>query len=360
MYQRITGFLGLFFVVLSATAQTTTALAGMPRAWRLVHPNAVILLGVDVRAIRQSAAGKSLDKSLSQASGGMMSLPALQFLRDIDQVLLSAPGEKKLAPEAQAVKKPGVAANSPVLIILTGHFPAELTQSLLHGVHRTYNGVQIYASSPGSVNSEVALLNEHTLLFGDSDSLRGAIDRSQRSKLSPSPLLARAASLAPGNDLWLLATAPSSMFPPAGFQPAGVDLQAVASEIRGIEAGVAFRDGLKLAINLSTKDAESASRVVRSITAKLQSSMEGKVDARQAAEFLRKMHISAEGNQIRVKFAMSQGEMDRAVALAQKMHAASPTFALRPQPQRPEPGTIKVYGMPEGVREFSVESGKKE
>jgi hypothetical protein len=134
----------------------------------------------------------------------------------------------------------------------------------------------------------------------------------------------------------------------------------VASEIRGIEAGVAFRDGLKLAINLSTKDAESASRVVRSITAKLQSSMEGKVDARQAAEFLRKMHISAEGNQIRVKFAMSQGEMDRAVALAQKMHAASPTFALRPQPQRPEPGTIKVYGMPEGVREFSVESGKKE
>ena len=61
-----------------------------------------------------------------------------------------------------------------------------------------------------------------------------------------------------------------------------------------------------------------------------------------------------------MKFAMSQDEMDRAVALAQKMSAASPRFALRPQPQRPEPGTIKVYGMPGGVREISVESGKKE
>jgi hypothetical protein len=332
----------------------------MPRAWRLVHPDAVVLLGVDVRAIRHSAAGKSLDKSLSQASMGIMSLPALQFLRDIDQVLLSAPGEKKLAPEAQAVKKPGVTANSAVLIILTGHFPAAHLQSLLHGVHRTYNGVQIYASSPGGVNSEVALLNEGTLLFGDADSLRGAIDRSQRSNLSPSALLERAASLAPGNDLWLLATAPQSISPPPGFQAAGVNLQKLASEIRGIEAGLAFHDGLKLAINLSTKDAESANKLVRLITAKLQNSMEGKLDAQQAAEFLRKMDITAEGNQIRVKFAMNQDEMDRAVALARKMNAASPNFALHPQPQRPEPGTIKIYGMPEGVREIPIESEKKE
>jgi hypothetical protein len=88
--------------------------------------------------------------------------------------------------------------------------------------------------------------------------------------------------------------------------------------------------------------------------------MEGKLDAQQAAEFLRKMDITAEGNQIRVKFAMNQDEMDRAVALARKMNAASPNFALHPQPQRPEPGTIKIYGMPEGVREIPIESEKKE
>jgi len=117
---------------------------------------------------------------------------------------------------------------------------------------------------------------------------------------------------------------------------------------------------LKLAISLSTKDAESAGKVARLITTKLHSSMEGKVDAQQAEEFLRKMDITAQGNQIRVKFAMSQTEMDRAVALAHKMNAARPQFALRPQPQRPESGTIKVYGMPEGVREIPVEPGKKE
>ena len=360
MHQRIAGFLGLCFLVLSATAQPPPPRAGMPLAWRLVHPDAVVLLGVDVRAIRQSAAGKSLDKSLSQASMGMMSLPGLQFLRDIDQVLLSAPGVAKLAPKAQAVTKPGVAANSPVLIVLTGHFSVAHTQSLLHGVHRNYNGVEIYASSPGGVSSEVALLNESTLLFGDSDSLRGAIDRSQRSNLSPSPLLARAAALAPGNDLWFLATAPPSVFPPAGFQPAGINLQTMASEIRGIEAGVAFHEGLKLAINLSTKDSASASKMVRLITAKLHSSMQGKMDAQQVEEFLRKMDITAEGNQIRVKFAMSQAEMDRAVALAQKMNSARPQLTLRPQPQRPEPATIKVYGMPVGVREIPGEPGKKE
>ncbi len=362
MHKRITGFLGLFFFIVSAAAQTASPPAGMPRAWRLVHPDAVVLLGVDVRAIRQSAAGKSLDQSLSQASMGMMSLPALQFLNDIDQVLLSAPGKEMSAPKTDAVKKPGVAANSPVLLVLTGHFPAAHMEALLHGVHRAYNGVQIYASSPGGANSEVALLNENTLLFGDSDSLRGAIDRSQRSNPSPSPLLMRAASLAPGKDLWLLATAPPSMFPPAGFQPAGVNLQTIASEIRGIEAGIALHDGLKLAINLSTKDAESADKMVRSITAKLRSSMTEKVEAKQAAEFLRKMDIAAQGNQIRVKFAMSQVEMDRAIALARKMRPAMPEFVLRPrpQPQRPDAGTFKVYGMPEGVVEIPVESGKKE
>ena len=365
MYLRITGFPGLFLLVLSVTAQTVPPTVGMPRAWRLAHPDAAVLLGVDIRSIRQSAAGRSLDKSLNQASMGMMSLPALQFLRDIDQVLLSAPEGRKPAPEAQAVRKPGATPNSPVLIILTGHFPAGHMQGLLRGVHRTCNGVEIYSSSPGGVNSEVALLDENTLLFGDSDSLRGAIDRSQRSKLSPSPLMARAASLAPGNDFWLLATAPPSMFPPAGFQPAGVNLQTMASEIRGIEAGVAFHDGLKLAMNLSTKDAESASKMVRVIMAKLHSSMEGRADAQQAAEFLRKMDITAQGSQIRVKFAMSQEEMDRAIALAQKMKAAMPDLALRPQPpqqplQRPAAGTIKVYGMSEGVVEIPVESGKKE
>lgn len=360
MRQRITVISGLLFLLLSAAAQTAPQPAGMPQAWRLVHPNAAVLLGADVRAIRQSAAGKSLDQSLNQASMGMMSVPALQFLRDIDQVLLSAPPEKKLAPGTQAVRKPGAAANSQVLIILSGHFPAAHMQSLLRGAHRAYNGVEIYASSPGSVNSEVALLNEDTLLFGDADSLRGAIDRSQRTSRSPGPMLARAAALAPGNDLWLVATAPPAMFPPAGFQPAGVNFQAVASEIRGIEAGVALRDGLRLVVNVSTKDAASASRMVRAITAKLQSPTEGNLQAQKAAEFLRKMDIAAEGSQVRVKFAMSQEEMDRAVKLAQRMNAARPTFTLGAQPRRPEPGTIKVYGMSEGVVEIPAESGKKE
>lgn len=360
MYHRFTGFIGLFLLIISATAQTAPP-AGMPRAWRLAHPDAVVLLGVDVRAIRQSAAGKSLDKSLNPASMGMMNLPALQFLRDIDQVLLSAPGKEVPAPKAQDVKKPGVAANSPVLIILTGHFPPAHMEALLHGVHRTYGGVEIYRSSPGGVNSDLAMLDENTLLFGDSHSLRGAIDRSQRTNLSPSPLLARAASLASGNDIWLLATAPASMIPPAGFQPAGVNLQTMTSEIRGIEAGVAFHDGLKLAINLSTKDAGSASKMVRSITAKLRSSMEGKVDAKQSAEFLRKMDITAQGSQIRLKFAMSQVEMDRAIMLAQQMKAVAPEFTPRLQqpPQRSDPGSFKVYGMPEGVVEIPVESGKR-
>jgi hypothetical protein len=311
-----------------------------------------MVLGVDMRAIRASAAGRSLKKNLNQASMGVMNLPGLQFLRDIDQVVLSAPAEKKLAAKAQPATKLGAAAHSPALIVCTGHFTAARLQTLLHGEPRAYNGVQIYSSSPQGVNSDVALLDESTLLLGDSDSLRGAIDRSRRPNASPSPLLARAASLAAGNDFWLVATAPPSMRPPAGFQPGGVDLNAMASGIRGIEIAGAFHDGLKLAMNLSTKDAESAGKLVRSISAKLKSPAGGKIDAQQAAEFLRKMDIAAVGNQVRVKFAMSQEEMDRAMALAQKMNATRQGFPLPAAPQRPEPGTIKVYGMPEGVLEI--------
>lgn len=365
MHQQITGSFGLFILALSAVAQTAPP-SGMPRAWRLIHPDAAVLLGVDVRAIRESAAGKSLTKNMDQASMGMMALPALQFLSDIDQVLLSAPGGKNLWPKASAAGKPGAAPTSQVLIVLTGHFPAAHLQSLMKGVHRSYNGVQIYSSSPGGANSDVALLDESTLLFGDADSLRGAIDRSKRSNAPPSAVPGRAAALAQSNDLWLLATAPAAMLPPAGMQPGGVKISALASQIRGIEAGIAFREGLRVAVTLSTKDAESASRMVRAFSDKLKSSMAGTAGATQAAEFLRKMDIAAEGSKIRVKFAMSKEEMDRAVALAQAMNAqrmnaaGQPGFTINAQPQHPDPGTIKVYGMPGGVQEIPVAPEKKE
>ena len=359
MWRQSAGFLGLVVLMLSAAAQTAPP-AGMPKAWRLVHPDAVVLVGVDVRSIRQSAAGKSLDKSLSQVSLGLMSLPAMQFLRDIDQVLISAPDEKKTAPVNQAVKTPGNMAKSAALIILTGHFPAGHLQSLLRGPSHAYNGVEVYASSPGGVNSGIALLNENTLLMGDANSIHGAIDRSQRSNRSPSPLLVRAASLAAGNDLWVLATALPSMRPPAGFQPAGLNLQSIVSELRGVEAGIAFRDGMKLAINLSTNDARMASKWVDLLTAKLRSAMEGKLDAQQSAELFHKLDISAEGNQIRVKFALSPAELERAVLLARQMNAAQPEFTLRAPSPRPAPGVIKVYGMPGGVREIPIEADPQE
>jgi hypothetical protein len=333
-----------------------------PDSWRLAHPDAALLLGADVRAILTSPAGKSLGASFASPGLGMLGGPAFQFLRDIDSILISVPAPKTGAARVPA---PGPNANSPMLIVLTGSFPAAHLSAIRQGAHAPYVGVEIY-SSPGTpaTSPRLAVLDEHTILVGDLPSLHGAIDRAKGRTPAATPLLARASELARANHVWFVASALQNLLPPMPSQPGGAALSALASQLRGVEGGINFRDGMDLAFTLNTKDAASASGMAKLFTERMHAVPQGQPGATQAAEFLRKVNVTAEGSNVHMKFSMTKEEMATAAMMAQLMGAqgmkaatqktSEPTVA---QPSRDD-GGIKVYGMPGGVAEFPAESSK--
>ena len=354
---------GLFCLVMLAAMAAAQAPASWPKLWNLAHPNAAALIGIDVRAIRESALGQSLGAQLKTAGAalpnvqGRERLPGKEFFNEIDRVLISSPGSPKPAAKPSAAKPvagnpPATKDNLPFLMILTGHFPIEHLRAFLKGESHVYDTVDVYRPDPQG-NSSVARLDENTLLVGDAASVRAAIDRRNLTPQTPGPLLARAAAMAAANDFWMIATVP-----PSAFQPSNMNLGAMSSDITGLEFGMAFRDAFKLELSLATKSAEAAQRFAQMLTAQLQLGMAGKLNNRQAAEMMRKMQITADGNKVGFRIEASREEVERTIREMQK----APPFGLtgrKPAPAPPSPGTLKVYGMEGGVREIPAEPPKQ-
>jgi hypothetical protein len=159
--------------------------------------------------------------------------------------------------------------------------------------------------------------------------------------------------MAAANDFWIIATVP-----PSAFQPSNVNLGAMTSDINGLELGMAFRDGFKLELSLATNSPEAAQRFAQMLTAQMKLGMAGKVNAQQAAEMMRKLQITTDGNKVSFRVEASREEVERKIQEMRK----SPSFGLagrRPAPAPPAPGTLKVYGMEGGVREIPAEPPKQ-
>jgi len=335
--------------------------ASWPKTWNLLHPNAAALIGVDVRGIRDSAIGQSFAQQFKATGGalpllpGAAMLPVKDFLNDIDRVIISSPGAPAPGKGAAKGNTPAKKQNPPFLAIVTGHFSAEHLKPFLKGKPETHSTVDIYRPNPQSTTG-IAMLDERTLLMGDMTSILGAIDRSEAVKPVRPPLLARASSLASTHEFWMLLTVP-----PSALQPSNASLGAVGADITGMEFGMAFRDSFRLDLNLATKSAESAQRMARMLKAQLQMGLAGKLNEQQAAELMRKLEITTDGNSLGLHVEASREELERNLRAMQQARSAgsqpgSPT-AARPAP---EPGTIRIYGLEEGVVTVPTEPPKQD
>ncbi len=349
---------GAVWLMAIAVPLAAQAPASWPKVWNLAHSNAAALIGIDVRGIRESALGQSLGDQLKTAGAalpgvqGREMLPGKEFLNDVDYVLISSPGSKTQAAKASAAKPLAAKDNPPFLVILTGHFPAGHLHPFLKGEPQVYETVDVYRPDPAG-NTSVARLDESTLLLGDRASVRAAIDRRNLNPKTPTPLLARAAAMAAVHDLWVIATVP-----PSAFQPANVKLGSIASDISGLEFGMAFRDGFKLELSLATKSPEAAQQMAQMLTAQLQLAMAGKLNKQQAAEMMRKMPITTDGNRVGFRVEASREEVEKTICEMRKSPLLGTVSGMPPALPSPQPGTLKVYGLEGGVREIPVEPPK--
>src|SRR5437868_628348 len=111
-------------LLLAAAAVSATAQTG---AWELSQPGAKLLIGIDVKSLRESAVGHSIREQMNKipppANGlqsplqGPMQAMALGFLDRIDRVFVSSLGNPSTVFAASTTNK------APFLLVVEGRFP---------------------------------------------------------------------------------------------------------------------------------------------------------------------------------------------------------------------------------------------
>jgi hypothetical protein len=289
---------------------------------------------------------------------------AFGILDQIDRVFLSSPANAAA----------GAKNNPPFLLVVEGRFPMEQLKPFLQGPARPYRGAQVYRiSKPDTTKAaatkiaaaktdttSVALLDGGTLLLGDEKSVLAALDRRGGALPPASALLARARTLASTHDFWAIADAPLSKFQPASASPgnplASALASQIASQIKGIEMGLALRDGFQFELNLATDSEATAAQMSQLVSTQIQMAMLAQTTRPEEAEMVRKLQIGAEGNRMRVNLALTADEFQQlqAAQAARAMAAAhTPQPAVRPA-KPATPGKIVIYGLEGGPREIQT------
>ena len=342
-------------------------------AWELGHPDAKLLMGVDLKSLRESSVGQTIRQQMHaqpaataapspfQASFQAM---ALGILDQIDRVFLSSPANAAL----------GAKNNPPFLLVVEGRFPMEQLKPFLQGAARQYRGAQVYRTSkPDTTKSaaikvatakpdttSVALLDGGTLLLGDEKSVLAALDRRGGALPPASALLARAQALASTHDFWAIADAPLSKFQPSSASPGNPLASALASQIfsqiKGIETGLSLRDGFQFELSLATDSEATALQMSQLVSGQIQMAMLAQATRPEEAEMVRKIQIGAEGNRMRVNLALTADEFQQLqAAQAARTMAAARTPQPAARPAKPAtPGKIMIYGLEGGPREIQT------
>ena len=345
----------LFLAVaaVSVTAQTNS--------WELSHPGAKLLMGIDVKSLRESAVGQSIREQMNQippsANGvqsplqGPMQAMALGFLDQVDRVFVSSLGNPSSVFAASTKNK------APFLLVVEGRFPLGQLQPFLTGTPRRVRDADVYRLNPTDVTT-VAFIkgaaDSSTLLLGDETSVLGAIGRRGDALVPRSALLRRAQTLAATHDFWLIADGPLSGFQPSGAAASNPLAAQIAAQVKGLDMGLALRDGFQLEVGVAAESDAAAAQMMQLLSTQIQLALLAQPNRPETAEIANKLHISAEGNRMQLSLALTKDEFAQQLLAAQaaRMQAGttSPSQPALPTSRPAKPAQITIYGLDGGPR----------
>jgi len=360
--RNLTVVVSLMSVAGAAWPQSTS----LPTYWRYAHPNAKVLLGLDLAAIGRSPVGQRVKKEFQEA-GFQASLTGqgMDFLWSADQILLSAP----VMPEAEKLKK----GDSPTVITLQGKFDlAAIRKSVsARGAQKSgYKGVEMLVADKESGGMAMALVSPQVLVLGDRTSVRAAIDNhaSASPSASLSALFQRASELALANDIWVVTDTMDMARKPAG---AGRDLM---DGVESIEGGISLRSGLGLDLRLNAKSSEEAVTMGQSLQGLAQVFTLGASKDAEVAKMANKLQVGIADTQVRMAVNFTKQELDRGITqmkagfqrqMSEGVAAAvnvRPTVKgqsswtldnpeLNPEPAADKPFVVKIFNADGGTKE---------
>jgi hypothetical protein len=339
--------LGIALLVFAATAAAQTA------AWELVHPDAKLVLGIDVKTIRESEAWQVFsDRTKAQTPPAQPPVQAMQamgkqILDQVNYIFVSSPANMT----ANAKTKP------PFLLAVEGKFPMDALTPFLQSAPRRYRTADLYRTTKTDTTTLAVL--DGLLLLGDEPSVLSALDRRGHALPAPSKTLARAKALAATHDFWIVADEPLSKFQPAAaaWNPLAM---AFASQITGIDFGLGVREGMQFELSLATESEAAASQMAQTLGSQIQMELAAQPNSAAIAETVQKLKIDSLGNRMRVSLMLTKEEFAaqlQAVETArlQAAAAASKTPPPAVRPVKPAAhGKIVIYGLDDGPREIQT------
>lgn len=321
----------------------------MPTYWKYAPPEPAMLIGIDWRQTSQS--------SLSPLAGGaLQGLPNLDFAEEIGSVLVAV--------------EPG-AGDKRFLAAVVGRFNlTKLRHMAAAEGARTgrYRGAEFFSAG----GTDIAALDAHSVLVGDTKSVRAAIDRGNTVVPRESPLWRRAAELSSTYSIWFACTSLQAM------QPVQAPLLA---EVRSIDGGIALQRGFEMMFDLVASSEEAA----QTLAGALEAALHAGVSRSPFSQLFRPATVQTAGSSVKLTASLDvvqmetslksmlaagppgrRGLMDWIVSGSQPVEtAAAPAATPAVRPVRYEPKAtapppqkkmIRIIGLEDGTREIPFPS----
>lgn len=291
--------------VLALSSQVRAAQPpGAAGIWRLAHPDARFVLGVDWARAKASPAGRTIARQFAGAQAQLkQSGFALNAFQSLDRILIS--GREDLA---------GGGAGPSFVIALEGTIDrATVKRGLPPGTAlEKFKGVDLYVP-PGSKPGEplLAILSGQCALIGDRESL--ALILSGQGGLADAGLYGRAARMAVQSEIWLVASGPFSKPEAAGRPPVKP-----FDDIQSVDLGVSLQDGVGVRATLVSNSEQGAKglatflQLIASMAAQNQPAGSGA----ELASLMKNLHVDSEGAAVRIRMNVSQAQFERSLAQA--------------------------------------------
>jgi len=333
---------GFLFAALSLGAGSFDGL------WRYAHPDAQFLCGVEWNSISGSEVAKTLQAELT---GGKSSFHGLEFVKQLDRVLISSPGKQ----EWPGVNRPAAAS---LLMVIQGKF--DWTVLRKKTTIKRYKTVEWLVPKDASEEMQIGVMNPETLLLGDRRSLTGAIDRGLDSNAANrGSLFDSAAGVSATDPLWFTVTSPATLTHAQGFAAK------FANDIRQISGGVQFRDGLNLHVDLKTDQPRQAAKLLATIQAMMTLQLAA-ANGPGPASLLHQIKAAQTGASVQLALAMTTGEIQQMLksvkgglssgawmSAAANFNPSQTRSTLSPAHTKPpEKQVIKIVGLDSGPREI--------
>jgi hypothetical protein len=345
----------LAVAAVSVTAQTNS--------WQLSQPGAKLLMGIDVKSLRESAVGQTIREQMKNAPPpangvqsplqGPMQAMAAGLLDQVDRVFVSSSGNPSAVFAVSTKNK------APFLLVVEGRLPMAELQPFLKVTPRRYRDADVYRLNPTDVTTVAFIKGEadsSTLLLGDEKSVLAAIVRRGGALVPASTLLRRAQTLAATHDFWLIADGPLTGFQPADTGASNPLAAQIAAQVKGMDMGLALRDGFQLEVGVAAENDAVAAQMTQIVSAQIQKALLAQANPPETAEIANKLHISAEGDRMLLSLALTKDEFAKQLLAAQaaSMRAGTASSSQTPppvrQPKPSNPGRITIYGLEGGPR----------